>query len=108
MCFFYEKCIVDFENGCYGFVFVFGMVVIFVVIDFFFEESYVIVMDDIYGGMFWFFECVWKLMFGLMVFYVDLMEFERVFDVVCLEMWLIWIEMLINFLLKVVDIEMVV
>lgn len=42
----------ELEGGMNGFVFVSGMVVVFVVFFIFFKGDYFIIVKDVYGGMF--------------------------------------------------------
>lgn len=96
--------IVVLENGYVGFVFGLGMVVIIVIIMLFLKGDYVILIDDVYGGIY----CViMKVLncFGIEYIFVDIINLEEVEEVICLNMKVIYVEILMNLLLKIIDIK---
>lgn len=102
-----ENSIVQLENGYVGFVFLLGMVVILLVLFIFELGDEILVLYDMYGGIY----CVliWLfLKFGIKIIFVDIMKVEKVEEVIIKDMKVIYIESFLNLFLQVMDIKVVV
>lgn len=73
----FESLIIEFEGGVVGYVFGLGMAVIMVVMMLFDSGDYVILMDDVYGGIYWVMIGVLNC-FGIEVDFVDMSSKEKV------------------------------
>lgn len=99
--------LVSIEGVVYCVVFVSGMSVVDVVLCTLEVGDYVVCLDDVYGGVF----CLYNMIlvwYGLLFIYVDSLFLEWVVEVICLEIKMVWIEILINFLFKVSDVKVLV
>lgn len=108
ICYVLEMVIVDLENGMCGYVFVFGLVVIFIVLELLDKDSYLVVVDDVYGGIYCLLENVCCCSVGLQVSWVKFDDLVGIEVVICFDMCMIWVEMFINLLLKFVDFSVIV
>lgn len=72
-----EELIVDLEGGVWGFVFFFGFFGIYVVFFFFEVGDYILLGDDVYGGIFCLFDKVFiKNGFEYMI--IDMSNFDKI------------------------------
>lgn len=103
----FEVLVIELEGGEVGYVFSLGMVVIIVVMMLFNSGDYVVLIDDVYGGIY----CVMiKVLncFGIELIFVDISCREEVEKVICLNIKVIYIEILINLLFKIIDLVFMV
>lgn len=102
-----EVLIVIFEYGSVGFVFVFGFVVINIVFLLFLVGDYIIVGNDVYGGIFCLIDVVLKY-FGMIFIVVDMCDLVVVEVVIIFIIKVIYLEILMNLLLYIMDIVVIV
>lgn len=99
----FERAIAALENGQRGFAFSSGLAAASAVLDLLGQQSHVIAMNDLYGGIYRLFERVRKQTTGLEVTYVDLTDLDNLKKAIRPDTKMIWIETPTNPLLKLVD-----
>lgn len=87
--------------------FLIGVVVIVVCINLFKVGDYVILLDDLYGGIYRLFSEIYKE-FGLEVIFVDIINIISILEVINENIKVIFIEIFLNLMMKVIDIKVVV
>lgn len=97
-----EEFIKEIEGGYVGFVFGSGMVVIIVVFMLFNSGDYVLIIDDVYGGMYWVIIKVLSCI-GIEVIFIDISDIENIKKEICFNIKVIYIEIFMNFFLKIID-----
>jgi cystathionine gamma-lyase len=103
----FERCIADLEGGTQGFAFASGMAATATLLELVDTGSYVIAMDDLYGGSFRLFERVRRRSAGLDFTFADLSDLQAAAAAIRPGTKMIWIETPTNPLLKLVDIAAV-
>lgn len=103
-----EEWLMLFEGGIGVVVIVFGMVVIiYFILNIVGFGDYIVVVVIFYGGMYMLFFYMFKI-FGIDVMFVDFNEFENFEKVIKDNMKVVFIEIIGNFDINIVDIEKVV
>jgi cystathionine beta-lyase len=99
-----ESLIAGLEGGTTGAAFASGLAAIDAVVKLLQSGDEILAVDDIYGGAFRQFTCIWAK-FGITVNYVDTTDAANVLDAITPKTKLVWIETPTNPTLKISDIR---